>query len=148
MFFTRFYKKIRTLNKKTFLRFCVVGTIGYLVNWGALIFFSRFNFPEFAIWVFAVECAIISNFILNNIWTFATKEIFSFKSTMRQFYVFNGTSAGALAIQSVFGTLGTYLFGETYRWLILLVVTVCIVVPYNWYMYTRVVWKQKDMLIQ
>lgn len=54
-----------------FFRFCVVGISGLFVNGGALNFFagpSGLNYLSSS--VLAMETAIISNFILNELWTF------------------------------------------------------------------------------
>jgi dolichol-phosphate mannosyltransferase len=128
-------------DKQRFIKFGTVGFIGYLVNAFGLWFFARLSFPEWAIWAVATELAIINNFVLNNIWTFRKEKITGVKMILYKFFQFNLTSAGALVIQTVFGTLGVYLFGTQYRQLLLPFIIVFLVLPYNYLMYNLVIWK-------
>ncbi len=128
-------------DKQRFIKFGTVGFIGYLVNAFGLWLFARLAFPEAAIWAVATELAIISNFVLNNIWTFKQEKIKGIKRILYKFFQFNLTSAGALVIQTVFGTLGVYIFGPQYRQLLLPFIIVFLVLPYNYFMYNVVIWK-------
>src|SRR3990167_7660182 len=62
-------------DKQRFIKFGTVGFLGYIVNAVGLEVFARLGFPEWGIWAAATEFAIISNFILNNIWTFKSEKI-------------------------------------------------------------------------
>lgn len=128
-------------DKQRFIKFGVVGFIGYLVNAFGLSLFARLNFAEWAIWATATELAIISNFILNNIWTFRKEKIIGVGKILYKFLQFNLTSAGALVIQTVFGTLGVHFFGPQSRQLLLPFIIVFLVLPYNYFMYNAVIWK-------
>lgn len=128
-------------DKQRFIKFGIVGFIGYLVNASGLYLFARLRFPEWAIWATATELAIISNFVLNNIWTFKQEKITGIGKILYKFFQFNLTSAGALVIQTVFGTLGVHLFGPEYRQLLLPFIIVFMVLPYNYFMYNAVIWK-------
>ncbi len=128
-------------DKQRFIKFGTVGFIGYLVNAFGLVIFAKAGFPEWAIWATATELSIISNFTLNNIWTFKAEKIAGFSKIIYKFLQFNLTSAGALIIQTVFGTLGVYLFGPQYRQLLLPFIRVFLVLPYNYFMYNVVIWK-------
>jgi dolichol-phosphate mannosyltransferase len=94
------------------------------------------------VWVLATELAIISNYTLNNIWTFKDQEIKGLGSIVKKFLQFNLTSIGALIIQSVAGPIGTSIVGKQYDFIVLGVVVVFLVLPYNYLMYTKVVWKK------
>ena len=128
-------------DKQRFIKFGTVGFIGYLVNAFGLWFFARNKFPEWAIWATATELAIINNFILNNIWTFKSEKIKGIGKLLYKFFQFNLTSAGALVIQTVFGTLGVKFFGPQSRQLLLPFIIVLLVLPYNYFMYNAVIWK-------
>lgn len=132
---------IRIDRNQQFLKFGTVGFTGYLVNAFFLHIFSRLYFPEWLIWAGSTEMAIISNFTLNNLWTFKKKKISGFVKIIKKFLQFNLTSAGALLIQTVFGTLGTMIFGTEYRQLLLPIIIVFLVLPYNYFMYTHVIWR-------
>ena len=128
-------------DKQRFIKFGTVGFIGYLINAFFLSFFSRIGFPEWASWAASTELAIISNFTLNNIWTFKLEKIMGIGKILYKFLQFNLTSAGALIIQTTAGTLGVYLLGAQYRQLLLPIIVVFLVLPYNYLMYNLVIWK-------
>lgn len=132
------------LDKQRFIKFGTVGFLGFVVNFIALRFFRSLGFTEVLCWLFSTELAIINNYVLNNIWTFSERKIFGLKNTVMKFLQFNLTSAGALVIQSVFGPLGVRLVGVKYDAVVLAVVVVFLVLPYNYFMYNRVIWKTKQ----
>jgi len=131
------------LDKQRFIKFGTVGFSGFVVNFIALRFFRSLGFIEVLCWLFSTELAIINNYVLNNVWTFSERKIFGLKNTVMKFLQFNLTSAGALVIQSVFGPLGVRLVGVKYDAVVLAVVVVFLVLPYNYFMYNRVIWKTK-----
>jgi len=128
---------------KKFLKFGTVGFIGYLVNAFGLWLWARWGLTETLIWLLATEMAIISNFILNNLWTFAREKFTHPLMVVKKFLQFNLTSAGALVIQSVVGTILVKLFGAQYRQLFLPLIIVFLVLPYNWLMYNKIIWKKR-----
>ena len=138
----RFAIKVRMEKSTTFLRFCIVGIIGYLINASFLYLFGKLFFPEWLIWAGSTEMAIVSNFFLNNLWTFKERKISGFFSLLRKFFQFNLTSSGALLIQTTLGTLGTKIFGPEYRQILLPLIIIFCVLPYNYFMYSRVIWRR------
>jgi dolichol-phosphate mannosyltransferase len=125
-----------------FLKFGTVGFVGYLVNALFLNIFAKYFSLEILIWVFATEMAIISNFILNNTWTFKS-EIITGKKIINKFLSFNFTSLGALIIQTVAGATIVHFLGDSYRQIALPFIILFLVMPYNWFMYNNVIWKNK-----
>ena len=135
--------KIRLERSAQFFKFAVVGFIGYLINASTLqLFAARLHFSEWLSWGLSTEMAIISNFTLNNLWTFKIKKISGLENVIKKFLQFNGTSAGALLIQTIAGTIGTSIFGPQYRQLLLPFIVAFMVLPYNYFMYTRVIWRK------
>jgi len=130
-------------DKARFIKFGTVGFIGFLVNYFFLRTFRNLNAGEILSWLLSTEIAILSNFTLNNIWTFKTEKIAGVKKIFLKFLQFNLTSAGALVIQSVFGPLGVSLIGVKYDWLVMILVICFMVLPYNYFMYNKVIWKVK-----
>jgi len=124
-----------------FFKFGIVGFTGFLVNFGFLRLFRSLGLVETLSWLFSTELAIINNYVFNNLWTFGEKRIGGVKNTIVKFLQFNLTSAGALAIQSVFGPLGVKLVGVKYDALVLAFVVICLVLPYNYLMYNLFIWK-------
>ena len=128
-------------DKIRFIKFGTVGFAGFMVNFLFIRVFRGMHFPEMLVWLFATELAIINNYTLNNIWTFKEEKIAGLKNTIFKFIQFNVTSAGALAIQSIFGPIGVGLIGKRFDWLVLAIVVVFMVLPYNYLMYNLVIWK-------
>lgn len=130
-------------DKMKIIKFGTVGFAGFVANYLALRLFRSFGFSETLSWALSTELAIINNYIFNNIWTFKENEIKGFAKTLIKFLQFNLTSAGALVIQSVAGPLGVKLVGVKYDALVLAVVVLLLVLPYNFTMYNLVIWRKK-----
>ena len=134
---------LRLTDPKTlrFIKFGTVGFVGYLVNAFFLSFFAKIGFPEWAAWAASTELAIISNFTFNNLWTFKMEKITGLGKLTFKFLQFNFTSAGALIIQTVVGTIGVAIFGAQHRQILLPFIILFMVLPYNYFMYNAVIWK-------
>jgi dolichol-phosphate mannosyltransferase len=155
--------RLRMRDSKNLIKFGVVGLIGFAINFGALEFFSgqpisqslssHFASGGFlgvlshsAFWATAIatELAIVSNYLLNNFWTFKEERITNPIKFVTKFFQFNLTSLGAVIIQPYVVTTAVNLFGDTslVRLIALFVAVVCIVVPYNYSMYNIFIWKR------
>lgn len=128
-------------DKQRFIKFGTVGFIGYLVNALTLKLLTVANSPSVIAWSVPVELSIVSNFILNNIWTFKKEKISGVKKVLNKFIQFNATSFGALIIQTIAGSIGDRVFGVQYRQILLPFIIVVLVLPYNYFMYNAVIWK-------
>jgi len=133
--------RISELWDSGFLKFCVVGTIGFIVNAVGLELFYQLGLKPGPAAVLGTEMAIISNFALNNLWTFSANKIRNFFQLIPKFIQFNFTSAGAIFIQGVVVGIGTFFLGDQTRLLFLTISVVFFVLPYNWLIYTRLIWK-------
>lgn len=128
------------LLQQKIIKFGVTGFVGYLVNATFLQLFSTYG--ELAAWLISTELAIISNFTINNIWTFKSEKIVGLNKIILKFLQFNLTSSGGLIIQSLLGYVSvTYL--RIPRQLALPLIIGFIVLPYNYFMYTKVIWREK-----
>lgn len=128
-------------DKQRFIKFGTVGFVGYLINAITLKILTSLNSPELIAWSVPVELSIISNFTLNNIWTFNEKKITGVTAIIKKFLAFNGTSLGALLIQTVAGIIGDRVFGVGARQIILPFIIVILVLPFNYLMYNLVIWR-------
>lgn len=155
---------LRLRESQQFIKFGIVGFIGFIVNAVGIevlrslpaIEHLAAGFSQFkgvavlgllaapASWSGAggAELAIISNFSLNNIWTFKEKKITHPLKLALKFVQFNLTSIGAVVIQ--FAAVGgaTLSFGDTrmVRQVAFFLALVFLIVPYNYLMYTRIIW--------
>lgn len=130
-------------DKEKFLKFAIVGFTGFVINFVALRVFRSLLGIETLAWALSTELAILSNFTLNNIWTFRSEKISGIGRLIVKFLQFNLTSAGALVIQSVAGPIGVRIVGAKYDFLVLGVVVAFLVLPYNFFMYNKFIWKSK-----
>ena len=128
-------------DKARFIKFGTVGFTGYVVNASTLWLFTKWALPGPLAWGLSTELAIINNFIFNNIWTFKEEKITGVGMLAKKFIQFNATSAGALIIQVVFGSLSDVIFGPQYRQIALPFIILFLVLPYNYFMYNAVIWK-------
>lgn len=111
----------------------------------ANVFINVFNlFPGIAVGI-AAEAAIISNFSLNQLWTFSHKKIAGKKNLLTKFLGFNTASIGAILIQAIAVTIGTHMFGRD-SWFIVMVASIIIfVIPYSYFIYHKVIWKDASI---
>lgn len=133
--------RIRIEKSKTFVKFGIVGFVGYLVNAAGLEFFYRLGFHPGPAASLAAELAIISNFTWNNLWTFKSQKITGWR-ILWKFFQFNLTSFGAVVIQGlVVGGLSQML-GPQWRQIYLIIAIGFFIVPYNYTMYNIFIWKR------
>ena len=134
---------IRLDRSAQFIKFGIVGTIGFIVNALGLELFYRLGLRPSLAAALGAELAIISNFALNNLWTFSKYQIRQWGRIFGKFFQFNITSLGAVVIQFVVVGIGTYFFGDQTRQMFLVISVVFLIIPYNYFMYTRVIWRTK-----
>ncbi len=140
----RYIITIRVRELSHLIKFAIVGFIGFLINFSAMeIFYRAFGISPDNAAAIGAELAIISNFTLNNIWTFKDKKITNVKQLVGKFLQFNFTSLGAIFIQKIGIWLGIRLFGQSY-YQIYFVVSLIFVMFFNYTMYTKVIWKKKQ----
>ena len=126
----------------SFCKFAVVGSIGFIINTTILEVLVHTGFHPALGSGFGAELAIISNFLLNNSWTFQSRKVHGFPAIVK-FLQFNITSLGAVLIQSGTVWLGSISFGvSVYRWFYLLGVGIGLL--WNYMMYSKVIWKNKE----
>ncbi len=150
-----------------FLKFAIVGFLGFAVNSISLELFRYTSLPKLfasqfqnhqdkdllgllaypTAWAggLAAEAAIISNFIFNNFWTFSSDKIVNPVRFLFKIAQFNLTSLGAIAIQFIVIGMATKALGDTVivRQLSLIMAIGLLIIPYNWFMYNTFIWKAK-----
>lgn len=147
--------KIRWFDESVqkFLKFGIVGGFGFVINFFGLKFFNSaykslptgIGVINFLANATASELAIISNFIFNNIWTFAKEKITSPGQLFSKFIAFNVSSIiGGILLPSAIIGIGTQIFGDQYRQLLLVIAVFGFTIPYNWFIYNKFIWKKKN----
>lgn len=133
------------LTHSSFIKFVIVGVIGFLIDF--LISFALIEKVKLAIWfstIISAETAIVSNFLLNNFWSFSYKKIkHKMNSYFAKFVHFNFVSLGSILIQTVGLTLATILFPHYWWFIYKIIIIVFLIIPYSYCMYNFVIWKKK-----
>ncbi len=98
-----------------FFKFGSVGAVGLVVNMSILFFLTEYvGLFYLASSVFAVESAIISNFVLNENWTFVDRGRSGLKNLLKRFSKFNLISLAGMAINLVVLAFMTEVVGLYY----------------------------------
>lgn len=132
------------LTHSSFIKFVVVGFLGFFVDFG--ISWLMIEHLHKAVWVgtlVSTETAILSNFLLNNYWSFAHKKIEGSGSFVKSFLKFNLVSSGSIAIQTGGMQLLTIIFGRKFWYLYKVLIIFFVIIPYSYILYNKVVWKNK-----
>lgn len=152
-----FKVRILELLKSRVFKFAVVGGVGALVQLVALFIFRQLlsdNLYVLASFL-AIETAVISNFIWNNVWTFKDKQLKSSQIPLK-FLTFNLSSAGSIVIQLIVAWLGERLFGLAQlftvpiiglavdRGQVYAVLGILIGMVWNFFAYNKFVWNSKS----
>ncbi len=157
--------RLRLRDSKRFVKFGIVGFVGYTINALGLKFFAQSNvtsylastfsyldnYPglgvaaEASAWAgaFGAELAIVSNFLFNNFWTFAAKRITNPIRLLIKFLQFNLSSIAAVIVQFIVIGAAVKLFGDTekVRQFALVAAIIFIIVPLNYTIYNVFIWK-------
>lgn len=137
---------IRYDRSKSFFRYLTVGGTGFVIQTLVSWLMVRVSFsPDDAVTVGA-ELAIISNFIMNNLWTFSHKRI-SGRNIVGKFLIFNLVSVVSVYVQRKVVQIGTFYYGES-SWFIFMVLSIVfIVIPYSYFAYNKIIWKTKKLAV-
>ncbi|OGG02330.1 hypothetical protein A2W14_03915 [Candidatus Gottesmanbacteria bacterium RBG_16_37_8] len=134
---------IRFDRSQRFIKYGIVGVVGLFLQTLLSKFLVNRNVdPSIAVSLGA-ESAIISNFLMNNYWTF-NKHAISGLKMINKFIQFNTASIGAVIIQGVVVYLGTAIFGkEAWFWSMIFAIFF-LVIPYSYFIYNRYIWKTHE----
>jgi len=134
---------LRLKESERFIKFGTVGFIGFAVNYIGLELLKRAGLTTYWATLFATELAIISNFILNNVWTFKDKIITKVSEVVIQFVKFNFSSLFAVIVQPLIVSGAAAFFGDTslVRLIALVFALIFVIIPYNYAVYNIFIWK-------
>lgn len=160
-----FQMRIQELLRMKFFKFALVGGLGAAIQFIGLEVF-RAVLPEFTVLQYitdyltavflSIEVAILSNFILNNAWTFAQEKIQA-AQYLPKFLQFNLASAGSILIQLIVNFIGEHAIGlfslftvpvagfvvDTGH--IYLAIGILLGMIWNFFAYTTFIWKKKPV---
>jgi dolichol-phosphate mannosyltransferase len=150
-------ERIKELER--FIKFLFVGASGFLVQLITQEVFARFILAGISAEPvrdglaagFGAEAAIINNFLFNNFWTFSdTRGMKQSSHFLVKFAKFNVSTMGAVLIQATAVFIFVHLFGDVVtimgwsfhtRIIILVPTIVLLVIPLNYFIYNRIIWK-------
>lgn len=136
-----FLAQRQSLRVRKWIKFLIVGGWGFVINTIVLEVLVFLGFHPAAGSAIGAECAIVSNFLLNNHWTFRDRKIEKSRRPAK-FLQFNGTSLGAIALQAGIVYTGTHIYGvDAYR--VFYILGVAMSLGWNYMMYSRVIWKKE-----
>lgn len=135
---------LRYKQNEKLIKIMIVGGIGTVVQLGFFNLF-RLKLNLSLAQNLAIELAVVSNFILNNLWTFKERK-FTFldlKKLSIGFVKFNFLSLGSIVIQNIVLLGGIKLIGQSF-WIenSLIIIGIILGLIWNYLMYTKVVWKK------
>lgn len=133
---------------KGYSKVCLVGLVGMVIQFTGFNLLRHFILPQYANAI-ATELAIISNFILNNSYSFKQHKVSytsdGFRGILKKGLYFNSVSLLSLLIQFVVVTIGVHFFQ---RGILLENVYVFIGIIIgslvNYFFYSRLIWKKKS----
>lgn len=133
------------LTNSSFIKYFIVGVIGAAVDFG--ISFFLIEKVKYAIWISTIisaQLAIISNFLLNNFWSFAHKKIErGIMPFIVSFARFNLIAVGAIIIQVLCLHLATTFFPREFWYIYKAIIIVFLIIPYSYFLYNYIIWKDK-----
>jgi dolichol-phosphate mannosyltransferase len=152
-------ERIRELSR--FIKFLFVGGTGFIVQLVAQEGSVKFGTPHPVGVAIGAETAILSNFFINNFWTFSdTHQVKERGNFLTRLLKFNFVSFGAIVIQFLADFFAELIFGPTMevfsyklptRIVILFPTIILLVIPLNYFIYNKIIWKthklQKNRII-
>lgn len=129
----------------SFIKFGIVGLIGAILDFGtSFMLIERFAFAVWLATVISAELAIISNFFLNNYWSFSHKKVDnSLTSMFKSLIQFNTISLGNIVIQAALLQTATNIFPKEFWYIYKVIIIALVIIPYSYFLYNKVVWKKK-----
>lgn len=129
----------------SFIKYVIVGVIGFSIDFG--ISYLLIEKAKIIIWlatIISAELAIINNFFLNNFWSFSHKKIESNRLVyFSKFIKFNLIAVVSIIIQAGGIQILANTFGHSLWYLYKVCIIVFIIIPYSYFLYNKVVWKDK-----
>ena len=138
----------------SFIKFVITGFLGFGVDFGfAYLFINLFHIAKTTANMLSAEVAIISNFFINNFWSFKhVKIVGGVFGYVKKFALFNLVSSGSIVIQGIGLALLLHFFGDSLislgilsisSWIIYKIAIVAfIIIPYSYVLYNKLIWKK------
>ncbi|NOY89247.1 MAG: glycosyltransferase [FCB group bacterium] len=132
----------------SFIKFVIVGLGGFIIDFGlSYLIISILKIKPSLYWLatlISAETAIIFNFNLHNLWSFAHKKIKGhWTKYLHQFIKFNLIASGSIIIQATGIQILTNILGAQ-NWIFYKIFIIAfIIIPYSYLLYNKIIWKEK-----
>jgi dolichol-phosphate mannosyltransferase len=143
--------RLRFRDSSRLIKFLFVGGTGFVLQFVLTLLCIKLALAQFVATMIGAEIAILSNFFLNNFWTFQdTKHIKEQGSIVSRLIKFNFASISSIVIQGIAAYLAVRFIGEyvhiighpVHTSLVILFPTIIlIVIPLNYLIYNKFIWK-------
>jgi dolichol-phosphate mannosyltransferase len=154
--------RLQDLLEWRLFKFAVVGGVGALVQLSSLYVY-RLLLPDFSYGLLSnyltamflsIETAVISNFILNNFWTFGEQTLKA-AAIPKKFIAFNMASGGSIGLQMLIAAIGKFTIGLITLFtvpvfsivvdtgMIYAMLGIIIGMFWNFFAYTKFIWNKK-----
>lgn len=147
--------RLRFKDSLRFIKFLIVGGTGFVVQLVTIWLSIKLGAEQFIAAMIGGEMAIISNFLLNNLWTFSdTRSVKEHGGFITRLLKFNIASLASIGIQGLVVYIMVKLLGENVNILgytvhtsiaILFPTIIFIVVPLNYLIYNKIIWKTQKL---
>jgi len=135
---------VKRLLQIDFVRFCIVGALGFLINAVLLILLKKDIHSTFVAQLIASEIALFSNFLFHHHWTYKASKV---RKTMSKLIVqFHMTSWIAIVASAVLVTVGVHTFHL--RPIMALAVSSVVALFWNFGWSKFVIWRGSDKALK
>jgi dolichol-phosphate mannosyltransferase len=130
---------MQKLLKLDFVRFCIVGALGFVINFAILtLLYRKLHSPVFISQLIAGEIALFSNFLFHHHWTYKANKVR--KTLTRLIIQFHVTSWIAVVGSAFIVSAGVHIFHLHY--FIALVVASALAMAWNFGWSKFVIWRK------
>ncbi len=138
-------------DRKRIIKFLFVGGTGFIVQLSVIYLAITLGAEQVIATMIGGEAAILSNFTLNNLWTFKdTQKIKQHGNIFQRLLKFNTASLLSIAIQTTVVAIAVRIYGEyvtlfgqnIHTSLVIVIPTIIfLVIPLNYFIYNKIIWK-------
>lgn len=141
-----FQTLLYVFSHSSFIKFVIVGLFGFVIDFGlSFLLIEKFNQLVWLSTLISTETAIISNFFLNNFWSFSYKKLeHNLNAYLISFLKFNLVSSGSILIQTLGIQLLVLLFGRKFWYIYKILIIAFIIIPYSYILYNKIIWRDKN----
>lgn len=135
--------KLRIYQKKEFVKFCIVGSAGFITDATLFNLLSVGSIHPRTSAIISGIVAMTVTFILNNTWSFGSRKKTSIPEQLKSFPLYVGVSIVPILVRSKMVALSIIWFGSNfYIYNAAFIIGVFFGLIWNYLIYSRIVWKR------